>query len=646
MAGAHPKGQRRGLPTRAAVTCAPWIKGAIDRRVTSTSGISGISHYHDSVNPTLLVHTLAGACLALTGLRSGAAEPVPAAPAAAAQQAPAETAAPVRSALDAPLFYQLLMGELELARGNAGVAFETVLDAARRTRDETLFQRAVDIALQARAGEQAAAAVRTWRVTLPESTLALRLQVQILAALGRVADLGEPMRSLLSRSTAPERAALMLAVPRLLQRAPDLRAAAVAVDSALQPYAQSGEQRSAAHLAMGRMWLQASDAARSLHHARAAATADPAAPGPVLLAIELMAHDSAAEPLVREALAREGADPALRLSYVRALTRQQRLADAAVQLRIVTQAQPDLAGPWLTLGAVELDLAHPEAAEQALLRFVQLARNPGPDGKPRTPVDDADGHALGQAWLLLAKAAEARGDWAAAEGYLGHAESGRPSLESTSRRAALLVRQGRWPDAQKLIRSFPVDEGADTRPRLLAEAQVLREARQWQALYGLLSQASSERPDDVELSYEAAMAAEKLDKLDEMERLLRRVIQLSPKHQHAYNALGYSLADRKLRLEEARQLVVRALELAPGDPFITDSLGWVEFRLGRTDEALTLLRRAYAARPDVEIAAHLGEVLWATGQHDEARRIWSEGRRRDANNDVLRETLSRLKPGL
>ena len=142
------------------------------------------------------------------------------------------------------------------------------------------------------------------------------------------------------------------------------------------------------------------------------------------------------------------------------------------------------------------------------------------------------------------------------------------------------------------------------------------------------------------------MMAEKLNRLDEMERLLRRVIALRPDSQHAYNALGYSLADRGLRLEEARTLIRRALELAPGDPFITDSLGWVEFRLGNTAEALRLLRKAYAARPDTEIAAHLGEVLWAGGQREEAVRVWREGRQRDAANDVLRETLSRLNPEL
>jgi Flp pilus assembly protein TadD len=175
---------------------------------------------------------------------------------------------------------------------------------------------------------------------------------------------------------------------------------------------------------------------------------------------------------------------------------------------------------------------------------------------------------------------------------------------------------------------------------------MLREVKRWQAAFDVLAQASAQWPEDTDLVYEQAMMAEKLGRLDEMERLLRRVIAQRPDHPHAYNALGYSLADRGQRLTEARALIAKALELAPGDPFITDSLGWVEFRLGRHEAALKLLRQAYASRPDTEIAAHLGEVLWVLGQHDEARRVWREGRKRDEANDVLRETLARLKPDL
>ncbi len=212
-----------------------------------------------------------------------------------------------------------------------------------------------------------------------------------------------------------------------------------------------------------------------------------------------------------------------------------------------------------------------------------------------------------------------------------------------TRRALLLARQGQLPQARELVRSTPERDPADARAKLLAEAQVLREVKQWADAYTLLEAANQRYPNDADLLYEQAMMAEKIERLDAMEALLRRVMALKPEHAHAYNALGYSLADRNLRLAEAKTLIERALELTPGDPFITDSLGWVEFRLGNRDEALRLLRQAYKARPDAEIGAHLGEVLWAMGHHDEARRVWAEASSRDAGNDVLRDTMVRLK---
>ena len=143
--------------------------------------------------------------------------------------------------------------------------------------------------------------------------------------------------------------------------------------------------------------------------------------------------------------------------------------------------------------------------------------------------------------------------------------------------------------------------------------------------------------------YDQAMLAEKLDNLPEMERLLREVIALKPDYHHAYNALGFSLAERGLRLPEAKQLIQKSLEYAPGDPYISDSLGWVEFKMGNKGEALRILDTAYKARPDPEIAAHLGEVLWSVGDRDRAQAVWREGLLIGADNDTLQETLKRLR---
>jgi len=124
--------------------------------------------------------------------------------------------------------------------------------------------------------------------------------------------------------------------------------------------------------------------------------------------------------------------------------------------------------------------------------------------------------------------------------------------------------------------------------------------------------------------------------------LLRKVIELAPTSQHAYNALGYSLADRNIRLDEALTLIEKANQLAPNDPFIVDSLGWVKFRMGKFDEAESLLRRAYELRPDADIAVHLGEVLWRAGHKDQAIKLWREARTKDADNAALKSTLTRL----
>jgi Flp pilus assembly protein TadD len=128
-----------------------------------------------------------------------------------------------------------------------------------------------------------------------------------------------------------------------------------------------------------------------------------------------------------------------------------------------------------------------------------------------------------------------------------------------------------------------------------------------------------------------------------MERLLRQVIALKPDYQHAYNALGYSLAERGIRLPEAKELIQKALAYAPNDPFITDSLGWVEFRMGNKAEAARILETAYKSRPDADIAAHLGEVYWSLGQRDRAQSVWREGLLLNAENETLMETLKRLR---
>jgi tetratricopeptide (TPR) repeat protein len=280
----------------------------------------------------------------------------------------------------------------------------------------------------------------------------------------------------------------------------------------------------------------------------------------------------------------------------------------------------------------------------------QAAAAPAPD--PSATVSDMDDtvdspeDGLTQAYLLLAQAAEQRNDYPGAESWLRKVDNPQRALEVQTRRASLLAKQGRMAEARELIRKVPERTPEDARAKYLAEAQMLRDNKDWKGANDVLAQANQRFPNDVDMLYEQSMMEEKIGQHDEMERLLRRVIELKPDHHHAYNALGYSLAERNIRLPEARDLIRKALDLQPGEPFITDSLGWVEYRMGDLDNSIVHLRQAYKSRPDTEIAAHLGEVLWAAGQKDEARKVWSEGRDKDSGNDVLKETLARLRVDL
>lgn len=565
----------------------------------------------------------------------------------ASAQAPA-AAAPSPSALDAALFYQLLLGELDLRNGDPAAAYAKFIDVARRTRDEALFRRSVEVALQARSGDSALAAARAWRIALPESPDALRFELQILAVLNRGTEMAEPIKQLLATTPAAERPGVISSLPRLWQRAPDKRAMAQQLDEALTAYLDAPPTRTAARVASGRAWWQAGDSARALQMAERAHADDPTATGPVLLALDLVSAQPAAEKLVTGYLGQPGAEVAVRLAYVRLLSGTQRFVDAEAQLRAVTREQPALAGPWLSLGALQLELRQPQDAEASLQRFLQALDHPAAAQPAAADDDEDDAVSAGdggrtQAWLMLAQAADLRGDAKAAARWLDKVEDPQRALEVQTRRATLLAKQGKLREARTMVQQVPERKPEDARAKLIAESQVLREVKRWPDAHAVLAAANERFPGDTDLLYEQAMMAEKLSRMDEMERVLRRVIELKPDHHHAYNALGYSLAERNLRLPEARELIAKALELAPNDPFITDSLGWVEYRLGNHAQALVHLRRAYASRPDTEIAAHLGEVLWVSGQRDEARRIWREGRERDADNEVMRETLSRLQ---
>ncbi|OWQ86782.1 hypothetical protein CDN98_13440 [Roseateles terrae] len=563
--------------------------------------------------------------------------PAAADPAASAASAPE----PVRnSELDAPMFYQLLIGEMELQNDQPGVAFQVLLDAARRSEDESLFRRVVAIALQARAGDQAVVAARAWRDTLPTSQEAHRTLIQLLALLNRPAEVAPPLRALLALNAPDARAGFLAGIPQLFARSPEPKKVLEGLEPLLQETAARPETRFVSLMVLARLAQMAGNSEAALMNVRTALKEFPDREEPLLMAVDLLPQRPEAESLITTELKAHPDKQALRLAYARALARAQRPADAAREFRLITEQSPENLTSWLALGSLELDLQHPDAAETAIQRYMRLL-----DDQPaqRERLELSEREARQQGLLLLAQAAEMRGDLRSAEKRLGQIDAAPGNLDIAYRRASLLARQGKLEDGRKLLQALPSDDAKDRRAKLLAESQLLRENRQWQAAYDLLGQAVAANGDDTDLLYEQSMMAEKLGRMKEMEALLQKVIQIRPQHYHAYNALGYALADRNERLEEARDLISKALSFAPGEPFIMDSMGWVEFRLGRMGEAERLLRQAYGSRPDPEIAAHLGEVLWAAGQQDEARRIFADAMKRDPENESVKNALQRLK---
>ena len=567
--------------------------------------------------------------------------PAPALPAAVPglSEARAAEASANLSALDGEMFYQLLVGELTAQEGEAAAGFALLLDAAQKTGDAQLYQRATDIALQARSGDAALQAALAWKQKLPASREANRYVLQILIALNRIADTVEPLKTELKLVPDAERAAVLASIPRAYARASDRKLAAGVVETAMANYLANPATASAAWTTAGRMRLAADNRQGAFDAAKRGQAADPRAEGPVVVALELIdPKQPGAEALVKNYLANgqnsSQAQPEIRMAYARVLLDAQRHVEATTQLQIVTREKPDYPEGWLMLGTLQLQGNQQAAAQASLERYIALAGQ-----APQIERDPG----LAQAYLSLSQLAEKRKDYAAAESWLGKIENAADLIQAQTRRASIQASQGKIEEGRQLIRALPERTPEEARLKFNAEVSLLREFKQYRQAHELLGQALEKTPQDTDLLYEQSMVAEKLGSLNEMERLLRQVIQLKPDYHHAYNALGYSLADRNVRLSEARDLIRKAIEFAPADPFIKDSLGWVEFRLGNKLEAAKIFEAAYRAKPDAEIAAHFGEVLWSLGQRDRALAIWKEGQLLNADNETLLETFKRLK---
>ncbi len=557
---------------------------------------------------------------------------IPAPP--AEMEVPDDNSSDAAAALNAELFYELLLSEMTTSQGDPGTGYALMLDAARRSGDTRLYRRATEIALESRSAEYALIAARAWQQAQPQSRDANRYMLRILVLLNRVADTAGPLRQELTQAPTRDKISSLHSLPQLYARVSDKALAARVVEQAVADDLTHPAVGPVAWTTVGRLRLAASDKPGALQAVQRAQALDATDDGAAMLALQLLEDGvTEAEPLLTGYLAGTPL-PEVRMAYARLLLESQRLSEAQTQVEAVTRERPDAPEAWLVQASLHLQAQQLDAAQTSLQRFMQLL--------DALPASEQRQRALTQAYLMQAQIAEKRGDFPQAESWLARIDNASDLLGAQSRRASLLARQGNLDEALALIRAIPAKDQDDERLKLQAEAQLLRDAGQYQKAYEAQSRAAALAPQDNDLAYDRAMLAEKAGRTDEMERLLREIIARKPDYHHALNALGFSMADRGVRLQEAKALINKALEYAPEDPFITDSLGWVEFRLGNTQEALRLLETAFQKQPNAEVAAHLGEVLWTLGERERALAVWREGLRLDKDDTALQSTLKRL----
>jgi tetratricopeptide (TPR) repeat protein len=525
--------------------------------------------------------------------------------------------------LSEPVLYEFLLGEIALQRGDHGLAAQTFLDLARRTRDPRVARRAVEIANQARMQDLALQAAKTWQELDPASSHALQVVAALLIASKRVEEAHPYLEKLLSADGVNLENGYMQ-LNRLLAGNPD-KAANLRV---VRKLAARHPQLAQAHFAVAQASAAAGDDEAAVAAIRRAAALRPEWELAALLEAQIVQKrsPSAAAKVLGDFVARNPNSREARLNYARALVLDKRLPEARAQFEAVLAANPGNPEVIYAVGLLAFQLKDYAVAEDNMKRLLGLGYR------------DANG-----VRYLLGQIAEEQKHWPEAIDWYKRIADGEHVLPARMRTASAMAKQGQLDEARAFLKSVASDHPGEQAQLVVAEAQLLREANRNHEAFLLLDEALKKEPEQPELLYDFALTAEKLERFDVLESNLRKLIQVRPDHAHAYNALGYSLAERNMRLPEARKLIERALEISPDDYFIIDSLGWVLYREGDLKGAAETLRRAWSGRPDAEIGAHLGEVLWVMGERDEADRIWQESLKSSPENETLQKTIKRLK---
>jgi len=547
-----------------------------------------------------------------------------------AKPAPEPQAAPVEAAPDLPkqelteqVLYELLLAEVAGQRGDIPLASDAYLDLAQTTRDPRLVQRAVEVSLFARRYDNALQAAQLWLELEPDSPKALQTVVALLLNGGRLVE-ARPLLEKLIAIDGGNRAKGFLQLNGLFSKQPDKQGVLHLVEDLARPYPDLPEARFAVALAA---W-GAQQRERALAEIRLAQSLRPDWEAAALLQGEVLRHGAPGEAkafygnfLKTYPKARE-----VRLAYARLLVGEKDFAEARAQFRQLSAEFPGSPEVSLAIGLLSLQLGDLDSAEEYLKQALER-RYADPDS----------------VYLYLGQVSETRGRPEEALERYGKVGQGESYLPAQMRIAGILAKQGGVDAGLAHLRQvIPADLGQQTQ-LAQAEAQLLRDAKDHRRAFEVLGRALKKQPNSPDLLYDQALAAEKIGRMDVLEKNLRKAIEFKPDFAQAYNALGYTYADRNERLDEAKKLLDKAIELSPEDPFILDSLGWLHYRRHDLVQAENYLRRAMAAKPDPEIAAHLGEVLWARGHRDEARKVWREAFQGHPDNDALRDTLKKFQ---
>jgi tetratricopeptide (TPR) repeat protein len=517
--------------------------------------------------------------------------------------------------------YEFLVAEIAAQRGDVDGAIAIYQRLARDMKDPSIARRAVEAAIRAR---QFPAALDSATLLLeldPDSSLAREIMATLLANEGDLKKARDTMGRVLEKNA--NRGPLLMQLSHLFGKFQDKAAVLEATRAIASPY-----DVPEAHYAVGVAALVANKVELAGQEADASLELNPTWQQGAILKAQVLRKTAPAEiiPYYEAFVAANPQARDVRMQLGRELASERKLGEARDQFREADKIGKGDAQAAYATGLLSLQMEDYADAQTAFSRALKLGYY-----EPTS------------IYLGLGQAAEGLKRYDEAIGWYQKVDSG-DWVRAQLKIATLIARQQNLDAGRAYLQKIEPRSAEDRIQMIQVEAQLLRDAKQWKETYDLLSKAVLQYPDSYEVRYDRAMAAERVDKLDVMESDLRSVIKMKPDYAHAYNALGYTLADKTNRLAEAKDLIEKAYKLQPDDPFILDSLGWIYYRLGQSELALKHLHTAYASRPDPEIAAHLGEVLWKIGQHDEAQKIWRAALADNPNHETLLAVMQKFTP--